>query len=130
MTTLLKILAAFLLIFNGIGALYGGWHLMNQPDGTSIELSSDWLKHTPFENYFIPGLVLFIANGIFSFMVLLAILLKNTYYPWLVMIQGAILTGWLIIQMLMIQTVYFLHFIMGSVGILLLVTGWLLLKRE
>jgi hypothetical protein len=42
-----------------------------------------------------------------------------------VLAQGAILTGWIIIQILLIQTIYPLHIIMGSVGIALIVIGWL-----
>lgn len=39
MRSLLIILVYILLLFNGIGALYGGWNLMMHPDGSSIELT-------------------------------------------------------------------------------------------
>ncbi len=123
-------LASILLLFNGIGALYGGWNLMMHPDGSSIQLTPDWLLHTPFTNYFIPGLVLFIFNGLFSMVAFAALLFKHRLYPWLIMAQGAILMGWIVIQMLLIQTVYFLHYVMGGTGIALLVAGYLLLKRN
>ena len=128
MKTLLKFIAAALLLFNGIGAIYGGGNLILHPDGSSIQLTMDWLEHTPFKDYLIPGIVLFIANGIFSFIALAAMLLKVNNYAWLVMAEGAILTGWIVIQMLMIQTVYFLHYVMGGVGLVLIVVGYALLK--
>jgi hypothetical protein len=129
MKTLLKFIAAALLLFNGIGAIYGGGNLILHPDGSSIKLTMDWLEHTPFKDYLIPGIVLFIANGIFSFIALAAMLLKVNNYAWLVMAEGAILTGWIVIQMLMIQTVYFLHYVMGGTGLALIVVGYLLLKN-
>ena len=128
MKTWLKFIAAALLLFNGIGAIYGGGNLILHPDGSSIQLTMDWLEHTPFKDYLIPGIVLFIANGIFSFIALAAMLLKVNNYAWLVMAEGSILTGWIVIQMLMIQTVYFLHYVMGGVGLVLLVVGYALLK--
>lgn len=128
MKNILKIIASILLLFNGIGALYGGLSLMMYPDGSNIQLSMDWLEHTPFQNYFIPGLVLFIANGFFSIFVFISLLLNHRLSARLVMVQGAILCGWIVIQILMIQTVYFLHFILGGVGLGLILSGLLLQK--
>jgi hypothetical protein len=45
------------------------------------------------------------------------------------MVQGAILCGWIIIQMLLIRTIYFLHFILGGTGLALIILGILLLKH-
>lgn len=120
-----KTVSSVLLLFNGIGALYGGWNLMLHPDGSSIQLSQDWLQHTPFNDYFIPGIILFVANGLFSFFALASILFNFSNPPFIVMAQGCILLGWIVIQILMIQTVYFLHIIMGGTGLLLILFGWL-----
>ncbi|MCC6463266.1 MAG: hypothetical protein IT260_22545 [Saprospiraceae bacterium] len=128
MKTFLKVTIAFLLLFNGSGALFGGWNLMAHPDGSSIQLSMDWLRHTPFPDYFIPGLVLFICNGLFSIVALLALLFAYRHTPWLVIAQGAILSGWIIIQMLFMQTVHFWHLALGFVGLALLLLGWRLRK--
>ncbi len=130
MKLFLKLLASALLLFNGIGAIYGGWHLMMHPDGSSIQLSMDWLEHTPFKDYLIPGIVLFIANGLFSMVVLCALIFKFRHYAWYIMVQGAILTGWIVIQVLMVQTIYFLHIILGIVGLLLIIIGALLLNMK
>jgi hypothetical protein len=130
MNTFFKILAGMLLLFNGVGAVYGGWNLMSYPDGSSMGISLDWLKYTPFPGYFIPGIILFVANGLFSFAVLLALLAGAKNTPWLVMAQGAILTGWIMIQILMIQTVNSLHIIFGSMGFALILLGILLHRNN
>ncbi|MGB4969379.1 MAG: hypothetical protein WBO31_07600 [Saprospiraceae bacterium] len=126
MNRFLKIFAALLLLFNGTGAIYGGWNLMLHPDGSSIQLSMEWLKYSNFEDYFIPGLVLFIANGVFSLLAFMVLVLNLKNFHWLIILQGVILCGWIFIQILLIQTVYFLHYIMGGVGIFLIGIGYLL----
>ena len=125
-----KLLIGLLLLFNGIGAIYGGINLMIYPDGSSIQLSPDWIEGTMFKNYFIPGLVLFIANGLFSIFTLITLAFNLKNHNWFVIFQGAILTGWILIQILLIQTIYFLHIILGGVGIALIVLGFALKRRE
>jgi hypothetical protein len=125
-----KIIASLLLLFNGIGALYGGWSLITQPDGSGLQLSLDLLEQTPFQNYLIPGITLFVANGLCSLAVFVVMMLNIKVYSWLVMLQGAVLTGWIVIQMILIQTVYFLHIILGSIGLLLIVCGWVMVSRQ
>jgi hypothetical protein len=115
-----------LLLFNGIGAIYGGWNLITHPDGSSIQLSLHWLESTPFTDYLIPGIVLFVANGLFSFFVVITLVLKIKRYERFVVAQGAILISWLLIQMILIQTIHSLHLILGCVGIGLIFTGLLL----
>jgi branched-subunit amino acid transport protein AzlD len=126
--SLLKLIVAGLLVFNGVAALFGGGNLMSSPDGSSLSLSEGWLKHTPFNSYLIPGIILFATNGIFSFVVLALIVFGIKKYPWYVMAQGAVLTGWIVIQVLMIRTVEGLHLLMGGVGITLLLCGIALLR--
>ena len=127
---LLDILAVFLLLINGIGAIYGGANLVAFPDGSSIGLSLSWLEHSPFENYFVPGIVLLLANGLLSMIAVAAILIGALISALLVVLQGILLTGWILVQMLLIQTVYFLHVVMGTIGVLLMVIGWLRLSLE
>ena len=126
MKTFLKIFASVLLIFNGAGAVYGGWNLIVHPDGSSIDLSISLLKNTPFEDYFVPGIILFVLNGLCSFFVLGVLLLRVEKYSWFIIAQGVILTGWIGIQMMMIRMIYFLQIILGSTGLFLILTGLLL----
>lgn len=125
-----KFLIVLLLLFNGIGALFGGWNLMVHPDGSSIQLSMDWLRNTPFKNYFIPGLILFVANGLFSIFTAMIVLLNSRNNGWFVIAQGAILFGWIVIQILFIQTIYYLHIILGLTGIGLMLLGLQRVKRK
>jgi hypothetical protein len=122
--------ALFLLVFNIIGALYGGLGLISDPTGESIGLRLDLLSQSPFSDYKIPGIVLLAINGFFCMIVFLATLLKWRSYEKLLIIQGLLLTGWIVIQMLMINMIYFLHFILGGAGVFFLFAGLMLLKQK
>jgi hypothetical protein len=121
---------ALLLLFNGAGAIYGGLSLIIHPDGSGLQLSLEFLKHSPFTDYLIPGIVLFIANGLLSFFVLGALLFNYKHYPLLVILQGTVLCGWILIQIIIVQMIYYLHFVMGGTGILLIICGFILLKLK
>ncbi len=129
MPKLLFILSIALLLINGLGALYGGGNLMMYPDGSGFGIPLSLLAHTPFHDFLIPGIILFVVNGLSSIAVCASLLL-NVRYSWLlVMVQGAVLVGWIVIQVILIQGVGFLHFLYGFVGLALIVIGWLSGKR-
>jgi hypothetical protein len=130
MKTVLKILSVVLLLFNGIGAIYGGLHLLLHPDGSSLGISTDWLKHSPFDSFFIPGLVLFLVNGLFDFFVLWQMVSNKPESGLYVLAQGTVLCGWILIQILMLQTVYFLHYTLGGIGLALVFLGYVLRRKQ
>ena len=125
MKIFLKTIIGVLLVFNTAGALYGGGNLILHPDGSSIQLSLDWIKNTPFHNYLIPGIILFLVNGLFGVFVITIMIINHTRYSFWVVAQGFLLLAWIVIQIMLIQTVYFLHFIMAGVGFLLMLFGWI-----
>ena len=104
---------------------------MSDPSGESLEIPLRFLEHSPFENFLVPGIILFISNGLFSLLFAVMALLKFMNYSWLVIFQGFILVGWLIIQIIMIRDFYGpLHVLYFSVGILLISTGWILARQD
>jgi hypothetical protein len=126
MNKVYKITAVIFLLFNIIGAFYGGINLILYPDGSSIQLSLDLLEHAPFSNFLIPGIILLSANGLFGTFVLLKILKNGRDSGRLLIAQGVILTGWILIQIALIRTIFILHFILGGVGLILILLGWIL----
>lgn len=130
MKVLLTITASLLLLLTGVGALYGGWQLINHPDGSSLQLSLNWLARTPFPDYCMPGIILFIANGLLNMLVFATQYFNFRYFPRLVVFQGAVLTGWIAVQMWLMQTVHILQIVLGAVGIALMLVGSLLIKEN
>ncbi len=130
MNTFFKILAAVLLAFNAAGAIYGGWNLMTYPDGSSLDMSTKLLEHSPFGDFLIPGIILFLFNGVLSLTFLAALLLNAKNTPWLLIFQGFVLGGWIVGQMIMLQTVNSLHILFGSIGFALILIGALMIRSR
>lgn len=105
-------LLALLLFFLGSNGLIGGGLLMLKPDGSLLGMQKGWLDSTPFRNYFIPGLLLFILNGITPMLALFGLLLRsqwkwvnrlniyrNVSWPWtFALYSGIIAIAWIIVQ--------------------------------
>ena len=130
MKIIVKLLAVILLFVNGIGAFYGGFLLITDPSGSKLHLPLSFLEHTPFQNYLLPGIILFTVNGAFSFITLFFIFIKSKVYPWLIMAQGILLGGWIIVQMILISMFYApLHATVIVIGVVLIGCG-LYLRRS
>jgi hypothetical protein len=131
MHNLFRIIAIIILFFNAVSALFGGWALMSDPSGETLDMPLRFLEHSPFENFLVPGIILFVTNGIFSLLFAVMVLLKFMNYSWLVIFQGFILVGWLIIQIIMIREFYApLHILYFSIGLLLIAAGWILARQD
>lgn len=128
--TSLQVFVVVLLLINAAGAYYGGNSLIRDPSGSSLGLKTDLLEHSPFTDYYIPGIVLFLVNGVFCTIALLAVLVRHQLGPLLVLVQGLLLTGWILVQMLFIQTFHPFHLIFGGGGLVLIYLGWRLLRYE
>ncbi len=128
MKNLLKILTSLLLLFNGIGAIYGGGNLIFYRAGSTLHLSAGILQHTPFQNFLIPGIALFIINGLCSLCVFAALVLNFKKAALLVFIQGILLVTWIAVQVVLIYDIYLLHVVMFVTGVALIINGFFLKK--
>lgn len=63
-----------LLFFLGIGGLISGAMLFISPGGSLIGMSTDLLKGSPFPNFLIPGIILFIFVGVYQLLTGLSLL--------------------------------------------------------
>ncbi|MCE1201650.1 MAG: hypothetical protein LWX09_06085 [Bacteroidia bacterium] len=123
----LKILVVLILLVNTIGAFYGGYSLLADPTGGLLQMPLDYLKHSPFSNYFWPGLILFVVNGLFGLLTLLTVILRHKLARTFVIIQGILLGGWISMQMILLQIFYPpLHLPFLLMGAVLLLIGWLM----
>lgn len=102
MKTFIKIIVILMLLFNGIGAFYGGLSLITDPTGSKLQLPLSYLENTPFRDYLIPGIVLLIVNGFFSFFTLLTVFLKSKKVSLFIIAQGVLLSGWIIVQIIIL----------------------------
>lgn len=106
MKTVFKYFTIFLMLFNGLGAFYGGISFIIEPSGSLLKMTDSFLENSPFKSYLIPGIVLLIVNGIYNFITLYIFLIKNPNANLFLGIQGVLLTGWIIVQMILLQLFY------------------------
>ena len=126
---ILRIAAIILLIFLGISALFGGGAFIVDPSGSLIQMPLSHLEHSPFKNFLIPGLILFLFNGVSGIVIAILVIRKYRFYPELVVLQGIVQDVWIVVQLIMIRSVSFLHYTCFTVGTLLIITGVILRKR-
>ena len=132
-TWILIVLMALL----AVNAFYGGISLMLAPDGSLLGMQPGWLDKSPFTNYFIPGFLLFLMNGIFPLLAVYGLITKNrTWFAWLniyknrfwgwtfAVYSGIITNIWIIVQQLMAEY-FILQTIIAVVGLLILVAALL-----
>lgn len=79
MHNIVRMLAVGLLIFVAGGALYAGRSFIKDPSGAGPGMHLSYLAHSPFSNYFIPGIILFIVIGLFSLVTAAAAIKKSRH---------------------------------------------------
>ncbi|MFL5740404.1 MAG: hypothetical protein ACJ75B_09325 [Flavisolibacter sp.] len=127
----LRITAIVFLFIVSLNALAAGYSFITDPSGKGLGITTDYLKSsTPFDNYFIPGIVLFVVIGIMSSVIAVFAMAKREHYPFLILTQGCILVGWIAIQLMMVTTFHPLHLIIGLIGVLLMFFGWLINQKR
>jgi hypothetical protein len=118
----------------GISAFAGGGSLMLEPNGTFLNMKKALLQHSPFSNYFIPGLILFFLLGIFPLLIIFGLLFKpdwkffnlfNIYKgrhgAWAYSLFFGIITiSWIVLQQAM-MTYFFLQPLIAAMGVLIII---------
>ena len=85
-----------------VGALPVGWSLINDPSGSSIGLPSDWIANSVFGSYLIPGLYLFLINGLGMVAAVGLVVIRHWFTPWW---MGALAIGlitWIAVQLVLL----------------------------
>lgn len=126
-------LLIFLQIFLGLSALIGGGLLIVSPDGTLLSFPLEILQDSPFNNFLIPGIILFVGLGILPLLTAIFLisekpskvavklrLYKNTHWAWNSSLYiGFILIIWITVEMYMIKEIMFVHVFYIFLGLLI-----------
>jgi len=123
----IRVVLGILQVFIGIGAVPAGLSMMFDPTAQGIGMSTDMLVGSLFQNFLIPGIVLFSVNGLGSlFGAFLTFRQHDLASPTAIGL-GVFLMAWIVIQVsifgLPIHWLQWLYFILGLME---LVLGWLL----
>ena len=123
----------FLMCFLAIGGIVSGPMLFLAPNGDLMGMSTNILEGSPFPDYLIPGIILFIFIGVIPLIVSLGLIMpswkglnslnpfKAHSWPWTGSIAvGVILLIWIITETAMLGYISFLQPVMGVWGIVIL----------
>lgn len=120
----MKTLLFFLLCVTGFTAFVSGVLLVVRPDGSLLQLPASLLETTPFRHYLIPGLLLGGVVGGSSLMAVFLLMSKQEgRYSWS-LAAGALLTGWITLQVILIQSLHWLHMVFFLTGVLVMLLAY------
>ncbi|MBK9107601.1 MAG: hypothetical protein IPM92_04255 [Saprospiraceae bacterium] len=109
-----------------INAIIAGILFIWNPTGKLLGMNTDYLQYSPFDSYMIPGIILFIVNGVMNVIATIFILRKNRLGSLLAILQGMLLCGWIGIQVLMVKDFNLLHVSMLLIGFIFIIGGCIL----
>lgn len=113
----------------GLGAIGGGAFLILDPSGESMGFSLELLQGSPFKNYLIPGLFLFLVNGVGSLVGSGLTARRNSLAGSLALVLGLILMAWIVIQVAIIGLATGLQPLFFALGLVEAILGWILQRR-
>lgn len=116
----------FLLALLALNAFGGGYYGMAGADNVPVE----WLKGSPFHNYFIPGLILFICVGGSALIAAFALFRRHRMAHKAAFTCGIITLLWLTVQVAIIGYVSWMQPTTAVATIIILFLTWQLPKHE
>ena len=93
--------------------------MISDPKGQAFNLPTRLLENSPFNDFIIPGILLTIIGAINLFAVFFHMQRQFNRYNWS-MAGGVLVSGWIVIQMILVQDFYWLHFVLLLAGILIM----------
>jgi hypothetical protein len=115
-------------VFIGLTAIAGGFGLISDPSGTKMDIPLEWLSNSPFANYFVPGLVLLIVNGVGNFFAGIVTFLRNRYAGNMAVAFGTFLVLFIVIEVWFIGVQTLLQPLYLLLGLTELLLGLMLRK--
>ena len=120
----MKIFLFILVSVMAVVSTLSGLLMISDPDGRILNLSLQQLEHTPFKSYLVPGILLSsLVGGINIFAVYSHIICSTSRYSWSIA-GGIVITVWIILQMILIQSIEWLHFIYLCTGVIIVLMAY------
>ena len=103
-----------------VSATAEGFRMMTDP--TSYPLS--WLRHTPFTDWFLPGLALFVVVGVSEFGAALLLVTRSDQARRASIVAGAGLIGWIAVQIAWLRVLHpVMQPVIAGAGLVIAVTA-------
>ena len=128
MKTVYRLLFA-LQLFVGIGAIFGGLAAIVNPE-EPLGITVDALKNSPFSNFLIPGIILFIVIGFGNVFSALMFQFKSKFQGYISSVFSWALVIWIVVQCIMLEAVAFLHILFFMIGVIEAVLSAIILFEQ
>ena len=122
----IRYVLGILLTFVALNAFFGGYYGMAGAKGVPTE----WLAGSPFHDYFIPSLILFVVVGGSFLIATIAVFARLRIARLAAFSAGVIVFGWLAIQIAIIGYVSWMQPATAIAGLFVLTLAWLLPKPD
>jgi hypothetical protein len=109
-----------LLSLAAINAFAGGYYGMSGAQGVPLE----WLKSSPFQDYFIPGIILFVLVGGAFLVAAIAVFAKKSFARTTAFISVLIVFVWLAVEVAIIGYVSWMQPTTALVSLVILILSW------
>lgn len=114
--------------------MFGGGSLSVDPSGTALKMPVTYLEGTPFDDYRIPGVILFVVLGLGSVLALYGVLMRppwawaerlnpfrSVHWAWTCSLAVSLAAMiWIAVQVAMIGYASFLQPLYGGLGLAML----------
>jgi peptidoglycan/LPS O-acetylase OafA/YrhL len=127
----LRTISVIILFFLSISAIGGGIMLINDPQGVKSGMPISFLDNSPFTSFVVPGIILLVMNGLLSLIFAILIIRGNKWSAWFMILQGCILFGWLLAQLVIIKDYdWFYHTLYLALAGSMVISGGIGLKNK
>ncbi|MCU0452817.1 MAG: hypothetical protein MUE68_04100 [Bacteroidetes bacterium] len=116
MLTLIRTLGTFQ-FFVALGALISGLMLFLAPSGDLLQISTDALAGSPFRDFLIPGLILFLVNGVGQAVAAFLTFRRHRCAGLTGAVFGLGLMIWIFVQVSIIGGGHFLQYAYFGIGV-------------
>lgn len=117
-------------LFISLGALGAGWLMLTHPSGSINGMSVEILADSPFSDFFIPGMVLFVVNGLGNLLGAFLAFNKKAAAGNVAILLGMLLIGWLGFQVFWIGFYPIIQSLYMFLGFSEMVLGYLITKNK
>lgn len=116
-TKLVRYTLVFLLFLIALNAFAGGYYGMAGARNVPL----DWLEGSPFKNYFVPALILFILVGGCCLLGAIMVLMRHRLAAKAAMVSSIVILVWIGVQLSIIGYVSWMQPAVAGTGIVILI---------
>jgi preprotein translocase subunit SecG len=127
---IVRAIAIVALAFLAVTAVMGAVLLLRDPSGQPMDIPQGVLQYSPFHSFLIPGIILLVSQGLLSVAVLAIAVLCKRGFGWWIGFQGCVLFCWITIEVILLRTVVWLHYVYWGLALILIACGWMLHRQE